>query len=34
MAHKRSLDAAVPEQEAAQSPRKRLQRAVFLVMSL
>ncbi|KAM0837241.1 hypothetical protein ACQ4PT_061797 [Festuca glaucescens] len=34
MAHKRPLDAAVPEQEAAPSPRKRLRQAVFLVMRL
>ncbi|KAM0924882.1 hypothetical protein ACQ4PT_004770 [Festuca glaucescens] len=34
MAHKRPFDAVAPEQEAAPSPRKRLRRAVFIVMFL
>jgi hypothetical protein len=34
MAHKRPFDAVAPEQEVAPSPRKRLRRAVFIVMFL
>ncbi|KAK1643715.1 hypothetical protein QYE76_061520 [Lolium multiflorum] len=34
MAHKRPFNAVAPEQEAPPSPRKRLRRAVFIVMFL
>jgi hypothetical protein len=34
MSHKRPLDAATPEQDAARSPRKRLRRTVLVMMWL